>query len=90
MRKLIKMKVQSLRLLGSNAYLNIPGRNISLPGEKLINSSKYYLEEVRTSDYTLLMKLIIRHVTREDFTDYICYCENTIGKHEARIKVRGT
>uniref|UniRef100_A0A8D8X7W4 Neurotrimin n=1 Tax=Cacopsylla melanoneura TaxID=428564 RepID=A0A8D8X7W4_9HEMI len=85
----IQCSVESPRNMNNN-WFKYTGRNISLPGEKLINSSKYYIEEIRTSDYTLLMKLVIRNVAREDFTDYICYCENTIGKHEARIKIRET
>ncbi|KAI5708776.1 hypothetical protein M8J76_002969 [Diaphorina citri] len=89
-----RYKVQVIfkpKVTAAAEYIGVPrGRNISLPGEKLINSSKYYIEEIQTSDYTLVMKLIIRNVAREDFTDYICYCENTIGKHEARVKIRET
>ncbi|KAL1449078.1 hypothetical protein WDU94_000313, partial [Cyamophila willieti] len=84
----IECSVESPRNMNNN-WFKYTGR-ISLPGEKLLNSTKYYIEEIRTSDYTLLMKLIIRNVDYEDFTDYICYCENTIGKHEARIKIRET
>ncbi|KAI5692808.1 hypothetical protein M8J75_001593 [Diaphorina citri] len=78
----IQCSVESPRNMNNNWF--------KYTGEKLINSSKYYIEEIQTSDYTLVMKLIIRNVAREDFTDYICYCENTIGKHEARVKIRET
>ncbi|GLH13012.1 Lachesin [Gryllus bimaculatus] len=57
-------------------------------GEKLMEGSKYEMEETPLSDYALLMKLTIRSLEKRDFGRYMCASVNALGKVEGDVRLQ--
>ncbi|KAF6214843.1 hypothetical protein GE061_009586 [Apolygus lucorum] len=57
-------------------------------GEKLMDSSKYIMQEVPVNDYTLLLNLTIRNLEKRDFGSYVCQSSNALGKSEGFVRLQ--
>ncbi|XP_044731282.1 lachesin-like [Chrysoperla carnea] len=57
-------------------------------GEKLMEGSKYVMQEFMLNDYSLLMNLTIRSLEQRDFGGYICSSENALGKAEGVVRLQ--
>ncbi|XP_068082320.1 uncharacterized protein [Anabrus simplex] len=57
-------------------------------GEKLLEGTKYVMEEAMLSDYALLMNLTIRNLEKRDFGGYVCSSVNALGKVEGGVRLQ--
>lgn len=64
-----------------NSYFSSP--------EKLLPSAKYIMTEHALNEYTWLMNLTVRNLTKEDFVNYVCSSDNALGKAEGVVRLQG-
>ena len=55
----------------------------------LVPSLKYNVEEIKLNAYRYVSILRMESLELDDFDEYKCVSENTIGRSEARINVYG-
>ncbi|XP_076394596.1 lachesin isoform X4 [Megachile rotundata] len=56
-------------------------------GEMIISNSKYSMSEVKTSVYSVQMRLVIMNLQKQDLGGYKCISKNSIGDAEGNIRL---
>lgn len=57
--------------------------------EPIMPNPKVHITETIINEFTTEMNLIIRFLERRDFGEYTCVSENTIGRVEGKIRLKG-
>lgn len=55
----------------------------------IITNSKYMMSEVKTSVYSVQMRLVIMNLQKHDLGGYKCISKNSIGDAEGNIRLYG-
>lgn len=61
----------------------------SVSGEMIISNHKYSMSEVKTSVYSVQMRLVIMNLQKQDLGGYKCISKNSIGDAEGNIRLYG-
>lgn len=61
----------------------------SVSGEMIISNHKYSMSEVKTSVYSVQMRLVIMNLQKQDLGGYKCISKNSIGDAEGNIRIYG-
>ncbi|XP_012246226.1 lachesin-like isoform X2 [Bombus impatiens] len=56
-------------------------------GEMIISNHKYSMSEVKTSVYSVQMRLVIMNLQKQDLGGYKCISKNSIGDAEGNIRI---
>ncbi|XP_076236610.1 lachesin [Calliopsis andreniformis] len=56
-------------------------------GDMIISNSKYAMSEVKTSVYSVQMRLVIMNLQKQDLGGYKCISKNSIGDAEGNIRL---
>ncbi|KZC09936.1 Lachesin, partial [Dufourea novaeangliae] len=56
-------------------------------GEMIISNNKYSMSEVKTSLYSVQMRLVIMNLQKQDLGGYKCISKNSIGEAEGNIRL---
>lgn len=62
---------------------------IFVSGEMIISNHKYSMSEVKTSVYSVQMRLVIMNLQKQDLGGYKCISKNSIGDAEGNIRLYG-
>ena len=57
--------------------------------EPIMPNAKINITERTVNEFTTEMDLFIKNVERQDYGEYVCVSENTVGRAEERIKLSG-
>lgn len=63
--------------------------NFCFIGEMIISNHKYSMSEVKTSVYSVQMRLVIMNLQKLDLGGYKCISKNSIGDAEGNIRLYG-
>lgn len=55
----------------------------------IISNSKYAMSEIKTSVYSVQMRLVIMNLQKHDLGGYKCISKNSIGDAEGNIRLYG-
>ncbi|KAK9295263.1 hypothetical protein QLX08_010349 [Tetragonisca angustula] len=58
-------------------------------GEMIISNHKYSMSELKTSVYSVQMRLVIMNLQKQDLGGYKCISKNSIGDAEGNIRLYG-
>lgn len=73
-----------------NAFLaNLISETCISADEMIITNSKYTMSEVKTSVYSVQMRLVIMNLQKHDLGGYKCISKNSIGDAEGNIRLYG-
>ncbi|CAD1478257.1 unnamed protein product, partial [Heterotrigona itama] len=56
-------------------------------GEMIISNHKYSMSELKTSVYSVQMRLVIMNLQKQDLGGYKCISKNSIGDAEGNIRL---
>lgn len=78
------------RQIKSAIKLHLEGVNpLFFSGEKLLRGDKYAMSEIAISEYAYQLNMTIRRLEKSDFGSYMCSSENTFGKADGVVRLRG-
>lgn len=64
-------------------------KTIHPPGEMIVTSGKYHVQESSQSMYETKMSMIVRKFQKDDVGSYRCIAKNSLGEVDSSIRLYG-